>query len=72
MSFIAVLEIAQAEVPVDEASEVLQQVQSAIQTIQRPSSIVDTNEHEQVHGHLPGEVAILPVPADSSPGELPY
>ena len=62
------MEIVQAEVPDDEASEVLQQVQSAVQNMQRPS-IVDTNE--QVAAQLEsGQMTIMPVAADTSPGEL--
>jgi len=60
-----VMEIVQAEVPDDEASEVLQQVQSAVQNMQRPS-IVDTNE--QVAAQLEsGQMTIMPVAADPTP-----
>lgn len=62
-----VMEIVQAEVPDEEANEVLQQVQSAVQTIQRPNMVV-TND--QVRSQLDTTVvAVLPVavaPANSA------
>ena len=68
---ISVMEIVQAEVPDEEANEVLQQVQSAVQTIQRPNMVV-TND--QVRSQLDTTVvAVLPVavaPANSAAGEL--
>lgn len=68
---ISVMEIVQAEVPDEEANEVLQQVQSAVQTIQRPNMVV-TND--QVRSQLDTTVvAVLPVavaPATSAAGEL--
>lgn len=60
------MEIVQSDVHDEDASEVLRQVQSAVQTMQRPS-VVDTNE--QVHAQLEtGDVAILPGPGDAAPG----
>ena len=68
---ILVMEIVQAEVPDEEANEVLQQVQSAVQNIQRPNMVV-TND--QVRSQLDTTVvAVLPVavaPANSAAGEL--
>ena len=59
------MEIVHADVQDEDASEVLRQVQSAVQTMQRPS-VVDTNE--QVHAQLEtGDVTILPAPGDSTP-----
>ena len=66
---VAVMEIVQAEVPDDEASEVLQQVHSAIQNIQQPASIVDTNEQVTPAQLESGQVAIIPVASDPSPGK---
>lgn len=63
------MEIAQSDVHDEDASEVLRQVQSAVQTMQRPS-VVDTNE--PVHAQLQtGDVAILPGPGDAAPGMFP-
>ena len=63
------MEIVQAEVPDEDASEVLRRVQSAVQNMQQPSGVVETSE--QVHAQLEsGEVAILSGPADSTPGVL--
>lgn len=60
-----VMEIVHADVQDEDASEVLRQVQSAVQTMQRPS-VVDTNE--QVHAQLEtGDVTILPGPGDPTP-----
>ena len=68
---ILVMEIVQAEVPDEEANEVLQQVQSAVQNIQRPNMVV-TND--QVRSQLDTTVvAVLPVavaPANSAAGEF--
>lgn len=62
------MEIVQSDVHDEDASEVLRQVQSAVQTMQRPS-VVDTNE--QVHAQLEtGDVAILPGPGDAAPGTV--
>ena len=67
------MEIVQGEVvPDDEASEVLQQVQSAVQTMQRPSMVVS---NEQVRTQLEPtdhEVAMIPVAADTAPGTIQY
>ena len=41
---ILVMEIVQAEVPDEEANEVLQQVQSAVQNIQRPNMVVTNDQ----------------------------
>ncbi|CAH3028390.1 unnamed protein product [Porites evermanni] len=68
-----VMEIVQAEVPDEEANEVLQQVQSAVQSIQRPNMVV-TND--QVRSQLDTTVvAVLPVavaPANSATGGRVY
>ena len=62
-------EIVQSDVHDEDASEVLRQVQSAVQTMQRPS-VVDASE--QVHAQLEtGDVAILAGPGDSTPGMSP-
>lgn len=61
-----VMEIVQAEVPDDETREALQQVHSAVQTMQQPASNVDSSE--QVHAQLEsGHVAIIPVVTDPAP-----
>lgn len=63
------MEIVQSDVQDEDTSEVLRQVQSAVQTMERPS-VVDTSE--QVHAQLEtGDVAILPGPGDSTPGMFP-
>ena len=63
------MEIVQSDVQDEDASEVLRQVQSAVQTIQRPS-VVDASE--QVHAPLEtGDVAILPGTGDTTPGMSP-
>ena len=60
------LEIVQSDVHDEDASEVLRQVQSAVQTMQRPA-VVDTTE--QVHAQLEtGDVSMLPGPGDATPG----
>jgi len=60
-----VMEIVQSDVQDEDASEVLRQVHSAVQTMQRPA-VVDTSE--QVHAQLEtGDVAIMPGPGDSTP-----
>ena len=63
------MEIVQAEIPDDEASEVLQQVHSAIQNIQQPTSIVNTNEQETPAQLESGQMAIIPVATDAAPGK---
>ena len=61
------MEIVQAEVPDEEANEVLRRVHSAVQNMQQSSGVMDTNE--QVHAQLDsGEVAILPGSGDSTAG----
>ncbi|RMX59515.1 hypothetical protein pdam_00023203 [Pocillopora damicornis] len=60
-----VMEIVQAEVPDEEANEVLRRVHSAVQNMQQSSGVMDTNE--QVHAQLDsGEVAILSGSGDST------
>lgn len=60
------MEIVQGNAQDEDTSEVLRQVHSAVQTLQRPN-VVDTSE--QVHAQLEsGEVAILPGPGDAAPG----
>ena len=61
------MEIVQAEVPDEEANEVLRRVHSAVQNMQQSSGVMDTNE--QVHAQLDsGEVAILSGSGDSTAG----
>ena len=67
---ISVMEIVQAEVPDEEANEVLQQVQSAVQNIQRPMVVTNDQVRSQLDTTV---VAVLPVavaPANSAAGEL--
>ena len=64
------MEIVQAEVPDEEANEVLQQVQSAVQNIQRPMVVTNDQVRSQLDTTV---VAVLPVavaPANSAAGEL--
>lgn len=61
------MEIVQAEVPDEEANEVLRRVHTAVQNMQQSSGVMDTNE--QVHAQLDsGEVAILSGSGDSTAG----
>ena len=61
------MEIVQAEVPDEEANEVLRQVHSAAQNMQQPSGVMDTTG--QVHAQLENEdVAILSGSANSTAG----
>ena len=66
------MEIVQADVQDEDASEVLRQVHSAVQTsaVQRPT-MVDTSEpmHTQLES---AEMAILPGPGDAAPGMFPW
>lgn len=67
---ILVMEIVQAEVPDEEANEVLQQVQSAVQNIQRPMVVTNDQVRSQLDTTV---VAVLPVavaPANSAAGEF--
>ena len=67
---ISVMEIVQAEVPDEEANEVLQQVQSAVQNIQRPMVVTNDQVRSQLDTTV---VAVLPVavaPANSAAGEF--
>ena len=60
------MEIVQSDVQDEDASEVLRQVHSAVQTMQRPP-VVDASE--QVHAQIEtADVAIMPGPVDSTPG----
>ena len=64
------MEIVQAEVPDEEANEVLQQVQSAVQNIQRPMVVTNDQVRSQLDTTV---VAVLPVavaPANSAAGEF--
>ena len=66
------MEIVQAEVPDEEANEVLQQVQSAVQNIQRPMVVTNDQVRSQLDTTV---VAVLPVavaPANSAAGEFKY